>query len=415
MRFRENMRKYSELILQKMHRILLLMALMLLSAMTLGTTSWAKEVVDLKTVVLGNSHGCGITHGGALRCFGNNGAGQLGIDQKLPYSFARHGLTVLPSGVSNVAISDDHTCALVSNSLYCWGSNTYGQLGTGKSGENIRTPTQVFAMSAAVTAIAAGGSTTCAILTPNGTLQCWGRNDLGQVGNGTVSPMVLAPFTVIPSGATAVAVGAQHACAVVDGGLQCWGFLLFKDEGLKTLNRPTSIIAPGQGVTAVAAALHTCVIVKGALQCWGRNFHGQIGVPAGARIALGVPTTIVASGVNAMALSNENTCLSHMERSSVGDGTTMPSWVLSPPPAAPRPLPFRCLARHPLLSAALPSGCDRSACLRASQRTPLEIFCNAPIAHPIQTTLTIPRQLCRRRSGWSLAPRVSVSPNLHLS
>jgi len=308
MRFRENMRKYSELILQKMHRILLLMALMLLSAMTLGTTSWAKEVVDLKTVVLGNSHGCGITHGGALRCFGNNGAGQLGIDQKLPYSFARHGLTVLPSGVSNVAISDDHTCALVSNSLYCWGSNTYGQLGTGKSGENIRTPTQVFAMSAAVTAIAAGGSTTCAILTPNGTLQCWGRNDLGQVGNGTVSPMVLAPFTVIPSGATAVAVGAQHACAVVDGGLQCWGFLLFKDEGLKTLNRPTSIIAPGQGVTAVAAALHTCVIVKGALQCWGRNFHGQIGVPAGARIALGVPTTIVASGVNAMALSNENTC-----------------------------------------------------------------------------------------------------------
>jgi hypothetical protein len=283
------------------------MALLLLSALTPITTSWAKEVVDLKNVVLGTGHGCGMTHGGALRCFGNNGAGQLGIDQKLPYSFSRHGLTVIPTGVSHVAISDDHTCAVVSSSLYCWGSNTHGQLGMGKSGDNVRTPAKMFAMPAVVTAVAAGGSTTCAILAPNGALQCWGRNDLGEVGNGSVSPMVLEPVTVIPSGATAVAVGAQHACAVVDGGLQCWG-LLFKDNGLKTVNRPTSIIPPGQGVTAVAAAMHTCVIVKEALQCWGRNFHGQVGVPEGARIAPSVPTTIIESGVTAMALSNENTC-----------------------------------------------------------------------------------------------------------
>ena len=54
--------------------------------------------------------------------------------------------------------------------------------------------------------------------------------------------------------------------------------------------------------------MHTCVIVKEALQCWGRNFHGQVGVPEGARIAPTVPTTIVESGVTAVALSNENTC-----------------------------------------------------------------------------------------------------------
>ena len=201
------------------------MALMLLSAMTLGTTSWAKEVVDLKKLVLGNSHGCGITHGGALRCFGNNGAGQLGVDQKLPYSFARHGLTVIPSGVSDVAISDDHTCAVVSDSVFCWGSNTHGQLGTGKSGENIRTPAKTFAMSNIVTAVAAGGSTTCAILAPNGALQCLGRNELGQVGNGSVSPMVLEPVTVIPSGATAVAMGpnthARWSMAACNVGAYC--------------------------------------------------------------------------------------------------------------------------------------------------------------------------------------------------
>ncbi|HEX5311835.1 hypothetical protein [Aquabacterium sp.] len=270
--------------------------------------SHATPVTDLKKIVIGKHHGCGMTQAGALRCFGNNGHGQIGTDQRLPYSFARRALTVLPSGVTDVAVSDEHTCAVVDGALFCWGSNEHGQLGLGKAGSDVKTPTKASAVSGVVTSVATGWGTTCVILAPNGTLQCWGRNDMGQVGIGSAEQMVPQPSTVIRSGVTAVAVGGQHTCAVVNGGLQCWGFLLFKDEAFQTLRSPLPIIPAGQGVTAVAAALHTCAIVKSSLQCWGRNFHNQVGVPEGARVAPKVPTTIIASDVVAMALSDENTC-----------------------------------------------------------------------------------------------------------
>lgn len=291
-----------------MARKFLRMTLVLISALVLSSATYATGVNDLKKIVLGSSHGCGITHAGALRCFGNNGYGQLGTEQRLPYSFARHAITVLPSGVTDVAISDEHTCAVVDGSLSCWGNNTKGQLGTGKAGGKFTTPTKASAVSGVVTSVATAWSTTCVILAPNGALQCWGRNDQGQVGNGSASEMVLQPITVIPSGVTDVAVGGQHTCAVVDGGLQCWGFLLFRDDDFKTQLKPVSIIAAGQGVTAVAASLHTCVIVKKSLLCWGRNFHHQVGVPEGSRVAPKVPMTVIASGVTRMALSSENTC-----------------------------------------------------------------------------------------------------------
>lgn len=275
---------------------------------TVGAPSHAAPVTDLQKIILGPSHGCGITQAGALRCFGNNAQGQLGIDRKLPFSYAIRALAVLPRGVTDVAIGHEHTCAVVDGGLQCWGSNEYGQLGLGRAGDPVKTPTKVSTLSGVATSVAAGWGTTCVILAPNGALQCWGRNDLGQVGIESRDPMVLQPTTVIPSGVTAVAVGGQHTCAVVDGGLQCWGFLLFKDDDFKTLRSPVSIIPAGQGVSAVAAGLHTCAIVKSSMQCWGRNFHNQVGVPEGARVAPKVPTVIIASGVLTMALNDENTC-----------------------------------------------------------------------------------------------------------
>lgn len=293
-------------------RNILSAALALVSALTFSATLHATPVSDLEKIVLSTNHGCGITRGGALRCFGNNSSGELGTEQKLHYSFSKRAVTVLATGVTDVAVSggpiDNHSCAVVSGTLFCWGSNDSGQLGTGKAGGNIRTPTRSSVVSGVVKSVAVTMGSTCVILAPNGALQCWGNNYEGSVGGGANRKPVLQPITVIPSGVTSVAMGGQHTCAVVDGGLQCWGFLLFKEESFRTELKPISIIPPGQGVTAVAAALHTCVIVKGSLQCWGRNFHNQVGVAEGSRVAPKVPTTIVASGVTQVALTDENTC-----------------------------------------------------------------------------------------------------------
>lgn len=279
----------------------------LLVLMAVSATAQPAAVTDLKKIVLGKSHGCGITQTGTLRCFGNNTDGQLGTEQRLPLSFADRALTVLSAGVTDVAISDEHTCAIVDGSLFCWGSNNHGQLGTGTAGDHIKTPTKVSAISGRVTSVAAGGRTTCAILAPRGALQCWGFNNLGQVGSGTSEEDVLKPATIIPAGVTAVAIGGQHACAVVDGGLQCWGYLLLGDD-FKTQRQPVSVIPARKGVTAVAAALHTCAIVSESLHCWGRNFHNQVGVPEGSRLAPKLPTAIIKSGVTAVTVNEEDTC-----------------------------------------------------------------------------------------------------------
>lgn len=289
---------------EPMSRYFLLSVLTLVSALAVSPPTNAEPVTDLTKIVLGEYHGCGITRTGALRCFGSNSDGQLGTEQ--PH--AKHALTILPAGVTDVAISNNHTCAVVDSTLYCWGNNKYGQLGTGTAETSIKTPTKASAISGAVRSVAVGGATTCVILAPNGSLQCWGLNNLGQVGSGTSDEIVLQPVTVIPSGVTAVAVGVQNTCAVVDGGLQCWGFLLFKEKDFVTLRHPTSIIPAGHEVTAVDVALHACAIVKRSLQCWGRNFHNQVGIPEGSRVAPKVPITIIPSGVTAMALNSENTC-----------------------------------------------------------------------------------------------------------
>lgn len=291
-----------------MSRNFLLLMVALVSTLTVSMATYATPVTDLKKIVLGKNHGCGITRAGALRCFGSNGNGQLGTAQRLPNSFARHGLTVLPAGVTDVAIGDEHTCAVMDDKLFCWGRNDEGQLGTGKAGGDIKTPARAIAVSGVVASVAAGGSTTCVILAPNGALQCWGRNQLHQVVYGAEDEVSLQPVTVIPSGVTAVAIGGQHSCAVVNGGLTCWGFLLFSDGQSRVLPKPITVFRAGQGVTAVAVAMHTCAIVKESLQCWGSNFYNQVGVPEGSRLAPKVPTIVVPSGVTAMALSDENTC-----------------------------------------------------------------------------------------------------------
>src|SRR5690606_12825203 len=136
------------------------------------------DVVDIDT---GLDATCAVIAGGALRCWGENGRGQLGdgstTDRYVPTDVS--GL----SGVEAVAVGGGHACALTaSGDVRCWGWNAYGQLGDG-SMESRLAPTVAVADLSGVASIVSGESYSCAVLT-SGAMRCWGQGHYGQLGDG---------------------------------------------------------------------------------------------------------------------------------------------------------------------------------------------------------------------------------------
>jgi alpha-tubulin suppressor-like RCC1 family protein len=122
-----------------------------------------------------------------------------------------------------LAAGQTHVCGITSDSsIYCWGGNESGQLGTGDTAYSV-TPVKV-ALDAPSASISLGGNFSCA-LTTGGQAYCWGLNHVGQVGNGSTINNILAPVPV-EGGATyrAISAGLNHACAIrTSGALYCWG------------------------------------------------------------------------------------------------------------------------------------------------------------------------------------------------
>lgn len=265
---------------------------------------------------VGFEHTCAITADARMKCWGSNERGQLGNGTRESSAIPID--VPLPTPVRAMSAGYYHTCAVAADALYCWGDNTYGEVGDGTMDLRL-SPTLVALPN--VESVFAGGTGddtnntlfahTCAIVT-GGALWCWGLNGSGQLGDGTsVTRSTPAPVTVLPEDVkvTAAAIGERHTCALdAEGAVYCWGANDSGQLGTGTFSEQRSVAEPTieSGASMIAAGeAHSCALVGRTMRCWGLNAEAQVdpafgpaafpralspvmdGVPRPTRIAVG--------------------------------------------------------------------------------------------------------------------------------
>ena len=161
-------------------------------ASTNQTTPVAVNLGDgrtVKDVQFGNYHTCAILDDDSLKCWGNNGSGQLGDGTTTNRSSSSPAAVNLGDGriAKSILLGENHTCAILDdNSLKCWGLNSQGQLGGGTTTSRSSPTTVNLGTDRTAKMVSLGGGHTCAILDDD-SLKCWGNNGSGQLGDGTTT------------------------------------------------------------------------------------------------------------------------------------------------------------------------------------------------------------------------------------
>ncbi len=237
-------------------------------------TTWA-------SVSAGSSHTCGTQTDGTLWCWGRNNNGQAGVG-----NYATRQFTPAQVGVATtwatVGAGSAFTCATRTGggTLWCWGVNTNGQLGAGNTTQT-NVPGQVGALSTWAAVGAGGLGHTCAPKA-DGTLWCWGQNTYGQLGDGATR----ATSTRVQVGAatswTSAGSGTSHACGVLAAGtLWCWGQNNYGQLGVgstATKYVPTQVAGTTWATVAVGTIFTCATKTDGSLWCWGYDGDGQLGI-----------------------------------------------------------------------------------------------------------------------------------------
>jgi len=219
------------------------------------------------------------------------------------------------SQIVDIAQGSTHTCALTAGgAVWCWGRNDIGQVGDGTV-RNAARPTQVTSLLADVKDIDAGGRTTCAI-TYASAVRCWGHNAFGQLGDGQeVHRTVPVAVKGLPGPVAKIAVGAMHVCAVMTSGdAYCWGNGQKGQLGIGSIVRAARepVLVKGIGVQLAGITAgddFTCAwSIRREVYCWGANAHGQLGIGTRTDAPAPVRLTAYPHGVTLLAGGAEHAC-----------------------------------------------------------------------------------------------------------
>ncbi len=326
-----------------------------------GAATWLSVDTDFQSV-------CGIQTDNSLWCWGSGASSNLGLGNTSDETHPTEVSTDPGTGWLQVSASVLHTCAIkTDHTLWCWGTNSYYELGDGTTNidalpEQIGTATWI--------AVAAGPYHTCAIAMADNTMWCWGSGDLGVADLTVVeTPMQVTTddtFTTVSAGLqitcaittnnqlrcwgggfdgpgptpvmvdgidrtdwTSISTRWAHVCATrTDGSLWCFGddsssqlgFDLTDDQPY--VANPTQVTGGANPWVSVATGVqHTCAIdAQHALWCMGSNGHGELGSGSASHHT---PTAIPGSWANASA-GTEGTCAVDMtgNLACTGDGST---------------------------------------------------------------------------------------------
>lgn len=261
-------------------------------------------------VVAGQRHACALLDDGGVKCWGDNSDGELGrgfSDGVGGYRATAEYVSGLASGVADLfagSVKSEHTCAILSGGAKCWGYNAFGQLGDGTTTSR-NVPTSVSGYGAAgsgVVSIAPSRYTTCLLLS-SGAASCWGFNDYGTLGNNTIGVNSTSPVSMDLSGigagekVTSIGLGEDQGCLLTDAGaVYCWGRRNVGQLGDGILTGGSVLKPQAALLTSGVARLsvgryHACAAMQsGALECWGYNAFGQLG--QGNTTNLATPTQV---------------------------------------------------------------------------------------------------------------------------
>ncbi len=277
-----------------------------LTPVAVGNPAGTGPLTGVSQVVTGNFFACALLTSGGVDCWGDNSFGQLGNGNKtasaLPVVVQNSQGTGPLTGVVQVAVGKYHACARMTNTTVdCWGDNGYYALGDGTNVEHllpnpVQNGTGTGPLANQVW-ISVSQYHSCSVQS-DGSARCWGLNQFGTLGDGTQTPRPLPNAVKAVSGngflanVKTISASPTHTCALLKtGSVDCWGANSFGQIGdgtVATRLRPVVVKkAPGTPLVHVtqvttgggsSAGDHSCALLSnGTAACWGGNFFGQLG------------------------------------------------------------------------------------------------------------------------------------------
>jgi alpha-tubulin suppressor-like RCC1 family protein len=259
-------------------------------------------------IAAGGYHSLALLSDGTIRSWGDDGSGQLGddantTDKPTPVTVSGIRTAKLLQSAKRLTLDggDEHSLALLSDgTVESWGRDNSGQLGDDSNLTDKSIPVDVQGISNAI-AIAGGWRQSMALLS-DGTVKSWGNDSYGQLGDDAnlVNKSTAVPVSGI-SNAVAIAAGGYHSLVLLSNGtVKAWGRdnvgQLGDDANL--VDRPTAVIVPGiNNAVAIAAGWdHSLALLSdGTIKSWGRDNYGQLGDDAN---LVNQPTAVIVPGIN---------------------------------------------------------------------------------------------------------------------